>query len=403
MKPRARRCLAVIIINVAIIALVEIGCALFIRKHYRKADDLFRRSSEVEQPFAVATGYQMRADAVIGDSAGITSIRTDGRGNSIVPDALPNPAFTLAILGGSSMFGVGVRDNAATVPSQVQTVLRRDYGLGVNVLNLSARGYVSLQELLVLNERLAERHLDMAVSVSGHNDIMRYLKGDHNTASVKSPNGEAEQLVRRVEAGKLVVSNSGPALRRISHTANLIALALESIAEKKNKERKEAVNEREMAKRDSAKKDTPPGTTAKKTRPDAAPTFSSTHIAHYAMMKAVCDTHHTDFKLFFQPNIFTKASLSQQERDYILNKDCSGQQAKLDALCTAHRDYRATFGALPMSFPYTDLAGVFDKADTIYLDSCHYNEEGAAYLARAIAADLAPIIRARLEAQKSQP
>jgi lysophospholipase L1-like esterase len=402
MRPRARRYLAIIIVNLAIIALIELTCAIFIRKHFKKANDLFQRSAEVEQPFAVSTGYQMRANAVIADSAGKTRIRTDDRGNAIVPDALPNPRFTLAVLGGSSMFGVGVRDNAANVPSQVQTVLRRDYGLDVNVTNLAARGYVSLQELLSLNERLAERHFDMVVSVSGHNDIMRYLRGDLNSAYVKSPDCDAAILVRKVEAGKLVISNIGPALRRISHTANLMALAMESIAEKKNREMKDAMNDREIAKRDAVKKDATVGGAAKKNPSVSRPTFFSSHIAHYAMMKAVCDTHHTDFKLFFQPNVFTKASLSQQERDYTLNKDCSGQQAKLDALCTAHRDYRATFGALPMSFPYTDLAGVFDKADTIYLDSCHYNEEGAACLARAIAADLAPIIRARLEAQKPQ-
>lgn len=401
MKPRARRYLAIIIVNLTIIALIELGCALFIRKHFNKANELFRHSAEVEQPFAVSTGYQMRANAIIADSNGKTRIRTDERGNAIVPDALPNPRFTLAVLGGSSMFGVGVRDNAANVPSQVQSVLRREHGLDVNVINLSARGYVSLQELLVLNERLAERHFDMVISVSGHNDVMRYLRGELNSAYVKNPNSEAEILVRKVEAGKFVISNLGPALRRISNTANLIGLAMESIAAKKNREKKEAVNERENTKRAAAKKDASSGDTAKKA-PVSAPTFFSSHLAHYAMMKAVCDTHHTAFKLYFQPNIFTKASLSQQERDYILNKDCSGQQAKLDALCSAHRDYRATFDALPMSFPYTDLAGVFDKADTFYLDSCHYNEEGAAFLARAIAADLAPIIRARLEAQKSQ-
>lgn len=402
MKPRARRYLAVIIVNFAIIALIELGCAIFIRKHFKKANESFQRSAEVEQPFAISTGYQMRANAVIADSAGKTRIRTDERGNAIVPDALPNPRFTLAVLGGSSMFGVGVRDNEANVPSQVQTVLRREHGLDVNVTNLAARGYVSLQELIVLNERLAGQHFDMVVSVSGHNDIVRYLRGARSTSYVKSPNSDAEELVRKVEAGKLVISNLGPALRRISNTANLIGLAMESIAERKNTERKEAVNEREDTKRAAAKKDASSDDTAKKAAV-SAPTFFSSHIAHYAMMKALCDTHHTDFKLFFQPNVFTKASLSQQERDYTLNKDCSGQQAKLDALCSAHRDYRATFDALPMSFPYTDLAGVFDKADTIYIDSCHYNEEGAAYLARAIAADLAPIIRARLEAQKSQP
>ena len=60
MKPRARRYLAVIIVNFAIIALFELGCAIFIRKHYKRADELFRRSAAVEQTFPISTGYQMK-------------------------------------------------------------------------------------------------------------------------------------------------------------------------------------------------------------------------------------------------------------------------------------------------------------------------------------------------------
>ncbi len=406
MKSRIRRYLPVILVNLAIVALIEFGCAMFIRKHFKKANEEFLSPRAVEHPFAIATGYEMKANAVIADSRGVTKISTDDKGHAIVPDALPHPRFTLAVLGGSRIIDIGVNNNAENVPSQLQTILRKEYGIDVNVINLAARGYVSLQELLVLNKCLAEQPLDMVVSVSGHNDLMRYLGGDSHPSFIKRPNSPAEILVRKVEAGNLVVSNLIPALRRISRTANLLALVMESRAEKAAKAKKTTKDVTETPKPETPKNKPVSAESPKTAAPkkaDRTSTFIKAHLANYAMMKAVCDVHHTAFKLYFQPNMFTKASLSDQERSYILNKDCSGLQANLDALISAHRNYRSSFDAMPMSFPYTDLAGAFEKADTVFLDSCHYNEDGATQLARVIAADLAPIIRSQLAEQKSQP
>ncbi len=359
----------------------------------------------VEQPFALPTGWAMKANATIGDSRP-TRIRTDAEGHAIVPDALPQPRFTLAVLGGSTMFGVGVADNADNVPSQLQTVLRREYGIEVNVINLAARGYVSLQELLVLNHYLAEHPVDMVVSVSGHNDLMRYIGGERHSAYVASAGNSAVALVRQVEAGNFVVSNFIPALRRLSQTANLAVLAIER--------RQDAIKQ----KRKAANVGTKPPTEAAKPQeasrveavsgqgtPKEAPTkstpsFLDAHLGHYAMMNAVCEAHHTCFRLFFQPNVFTKAHLTEKERNHLLQKDFAGSQDKFDACALAHRNYRAAFGTVPKTFPYIDLAAGFGEATTdVYVDSCHFNELGANLLARVLAADLAPVIQARLAAQ----
>ncbi|MEO8350772.1 MAG: hypothetical protein ABI680_03520, partial [Chthoniobacteraceae bacterium] len=318
----------------------------------------------------------------------------------------------------------GVTDNAVTVPAQVQTLLRREYGLDVNVINLSARGFVSLQELLVLNQCLAEQNFDMVISVSGYNDLMRFLKGDPHPSYVMRSNSDAVVLVRRVEAGNLVITNVVPALRRISQTANLVALVMEKRREKAKENWKAAKEElaakqrnqeapkkgpsapkgnRESAKADheiqKRKREGP------KQEPSApSPKFLGAHLANYAMMNTICEVHHTYFKLFFQPSVFTKANFSAEEKERLLRKDCSGSQDKLDAMTLAHRTYRAAFDAVPKPFPFTDLSGAFGQTDTqIYLDGCHYNEDGSTQLARVIAADLAPIIRSRLATPKPQP
>ncbi len=373
MKSRPLRWLAVILVNVGILAAIELGSALFIRKHYKKANARFRQASVVEHPFALPVGYEMRANALITNSKGTMRIRTDEKGHAIVPDALPSPRFTLAVLGGSAMFGTGVRDNAVTVPAQVQTLLRREYGLDVNVINLSARGYVSLQELLVLNQCLAEQNFDMVISVSGYNDLMRFLKGDPHPSYVV--NSDAVVLVRQVEAGNLVIANLVPALRRISQTANLLALVMEGRHEKAMQKWKAAKEELAAMERNQKGPSAPKGNREsakadhevqkrkregpKQESPAPSPRFLDAHLANYAMMNAICETHHTYFKLFFQPSLFTKANFSAEEKERLLRKDCSGSQDKLDAMTLAHRTYRAAFDAVPKPFPFTDLSGAF--------------------------------------------
>jgi lysophospholipase L1-like esterase len=401
MRIRSLRWLAVVLVNVGILASIELLSAWVIHKHFRKANASFWRERQVEQPFALPAGWEMKANATIGDDRP-TRIRTDAEGHAIVPDALPHPRFTVAVLGGSSMFGVGVTENAANVPSQLQTLLREEYALKVNVINLAARGYVSLQELLVLNQYIAEHQVDMVVSVSGHNDLMRYLSGSHHPAYVRHPNSPAVVLVREVEAGNLVIANLIPALRRVSQTANLTALAVE-----RRQQRAKKLEKRER------EKQTTPETALEKGASGSGgsrrlgrgpnPTFLSTHLAHYAMMSAVCDVHHTYFKLFFQPNIFTKTNVSPEEKNRRLEKDFAGLAIKFDACASAQKAYRTAFNEAPKPFPYADMAAVFGETNTqVYVDSCHFNERGANLLARALAADLGPILQARLT-EESQP
>ncbi|MHA3770826.1 hypothetical protein ACXR0O_04740 [Verrucomicrobiota bacterium sgz303538] len=400
MKSRALRWLAVGLVNLGILAGIELGSAWIIRKRFRKANGSYQHGMLVEHPFSLLTGWEMKANATIGDGRP-THIRTDAEGHAIVPDALPHPRFTLAVLGGSTMFGVGVGDNAANVPSQLQTALRREYGLEVNVVNLGARGYVSFQELLVLNQYLAEHPLDMVVSVSGHNDLMRYLDGERHPSYVKRPGSEAVALVRRVEAGNLVISNFIPAIRRISQTANLVALAMERQKQAAKREWKAPSQEQKTL--EGGRQTGVGGQGASKEEPHRPNLdFLEAHLANYAMMNAICSVHHTYFKLFFQPNAYTKAKLAAQEKNHLLKKDFSGSQAKFDAYALAQISYRTAFGAMPKPFPFTDLSDGFGQIDSqLYLDGCHFNEQGAGILARALAADLAPIIQSRLE-QKPQ-
>ena len=120
-------------------------------------------------------------------------------------------------------------------------------------------------------------------------------------------------------------------------------------------------------------------------------------------MSAACDLHHTYFKLFFQPNAFTKANLCPEEKNRRLEKDFGGLAIKFDACASAQKAYRAAFNEAPKPFPYADMAAVFGETKAqVYVDSCHFNERGANLLARTLAADLGPILQARLTAESQR-
>jgi hypothetical protein len=59
-----------------------------------------------------------------------------------------NPKIRIAVLGGSSIFGVGSTSNATNIPSQIESKLNNKYKIKAEVTNLAVRGYNSFQELI---------------------------------------------------------------------------------------------------------------------------------------------------------------------------------------------------------------------------------------------------------------
>ena len=99
-------------------------------------------------------------------------IYTDHRGYSVTPwyehDA---PEIKIAILGGSTVFGVGSSNNHRTVPSIVEKLANESTGRKVEVFNLGLRGANSYQEMVILNRFLLEEdNVDLVLSISGYND-----------------------------------------------------------------------------------------------------------------------------------------------------------------------------------------------------------------------------------------
>jgi hypothetical protein len=176
----------------------------------------------------------------------------------------------------------------------------------------------------------------MVISISGHNDATRYMDGLATTAFIKDANAASVQLVQRVERGEFVVSNLGPALRRLSHTCQLIGLLID---------RRSRQREDDDTQRSSDVVPAPPSYQ-----------FLREHLTHYAMMHTACDLRGITFKLYFQPDTFARTSRPDIEQAYLLRR-ANNSPSRLAEIADARLRYRAAFSILPKPFPYSDLAG----------------------------------------------
>ena len=107
-----------------------------------------------------------------------TYIQTDQYGHVITPLQVKNPGIRIAVLGGSSVFGVGSTSNATNFPSQIESKLNNKYKIKAEVTNLAVRGYNSFQEFVTLHEFLLNNKVDIIIAVSGFNDATFGLNSD---------------------------------------------------------------------------------------------------------------------------------------------------------------------------------------------------------------------------------
>lgn len=80
--------------------------------------------------------------------------------------------FRIAILGGSAAWGLGSTADNKTVPAQLERMLRaRHPGRDIEVLNAAQIGYVSAQEFIYFQRKIAALSPDLILLLNGYNDV----------------------------------------------------------------------------------------------------------------------------------------------------------------------------------------------------------------------------------------
>ena len=383
MHKRLVRIAALVVINVAFIALLEIASYSILAK-FRPKHRYRPPLKRVENQFHPYLGHIHPPNARIQTnrpSTGPTFIETDTEGNSKTPLALENPQIQIAVTGGSTMFGTGSSSNDETVPSLIERMINDKLGVRAEVVNLGKRGYASFHETVLLDRYLASHQVDLVLAISGFNDAHHAFNFPDIEFGFLTPEvwKEAVPLQRRAERGDLIVLNWADKLSSISHTFDL----LHALATGLRKE--------------------PPAPDKETDPPEGANTLENVpervrlSIVHYSMMNTLAHLRGAEFALFLQPN-----SKVRPRETFSPDEAAKEPTSRKRRQFTYYNAYFEGIRAADKEFIFHDITGIFPpETAPFYYDLAHYTDRGAAVVAESVVDRIKPLIDKKLH-EKSQ-
>ncbi len=335
------------------------GGESWVARHYRELEALEDRWEPYvyfrQKPFAGAT------------------IAIDEAGRRRTWQAPPTPnhrdrtkEFRIMMLGGSSLWGFGARDDR-TIPSLIARELH-ERGFRVEVRNLAEIGYVSTQEVVALLRELQSGYRpDLVIFYDGVNDTTSALLEGEAGVTTNERNRRLEFNIRQspVRLGGAMVAR----------------LIVESAAYRFA----QAVG-RQLAKvRGTAGASTPTGA-----RGDLAAEVVRRYRANIEIVDELARGFGFDVLYFWQPVVFGKASPTEYER-HEAEKLAWAEEFFADV-------YEAVRGSRELRDHrgFHDLSREFSRSDElVFIDFCHTTEAGYARIAGTMLGPIASVLRAR--------
>jgi lysophospholipase L1-like esterase len=280
----------------------------------------------------------------------------------------PNDAkpFRIWILGGSSAWGLGARDDF-TLPSLLSKELSK-LNLAVEVTNFGEIGYVSTQEYIWLSLKLREGNRpDLVILYSGANDILSALQnglaGWPQNESKREASFEAQRNPARVVVAGARGLVEASALNRLASAlaARLRGGPVQIAGD--------------------------PAWKHPRLSDDAlAESVLNTYAANCRLVEALGEAYGFQVLFYWQPAIFSKRSASSFERDEIVKYNVLRPLFEKTYLQFQKRSAAGN----DLDF-VVDLSRLFDDDPrTLFADFCHITEVANAVLAEKIAKEVAP-------------
>jgi hypothetical protein len=306
-----------------------------------------RRTKTVYEPFIEWQRQEFQGKYV--------NISPEGRRHTWNPEGAGQNLKKLFCFGGSTMWGVGARDEF-TIPSLLSRRLNRD-GPRYAVTNFGEKGYSLTQEIILLLLQLKNGNIpDVVIFYDGVNEVL-----------AAAMNGRAgtiygqEGLTRRLSgAGQDKPGLGGKLLRELKRSK--IYYGLQSLI---------------AWVRPAGEKSA--GVTITKQDVDLSH-LADDIIADYAknikLLEALSRAYGFQYFLIWQPVLFTNQSLTQEERQLSAWQDkrlVTLYQIVYDRMRQKKFDHFYNFATL-----------LDDKKKTFFISWCHFPEEGNDLIAQAL-------------------
>ncbi len=351
-------------------ALLETGSFLIFRIKGIKRYDYPGPVTNFYHPYLGWTHPPNTAIDTSSKCSGETAILTDKDGYSITPYAsFDEPALTIVVLGGSTMFGQGSTTNKTTVPSYLEKIIIERTGMKAEVYNLAQDGYQSFQQMLMLHKFLNEKEVDLVLSIGGRNDVSNAaFHQDVRSASLDDYVYSVMAFVRRVEKGAFVIAGLAPIVRSRSYTVDLLFRIVEKL------------------------RGVPvPGlfrtSEPRKGNFDNIEERGRITNMNFAVMNTIAKENGSEFVMLLQPIIYMRENLTESEIDCIQKGEDIREYEK-----EYIRRFYNHFRARPKSYVFHDISYCLNEAGNTYVDQSHYNDKGAFLVAEEVFKKIEPIL-----------
>lgn len=290
----------------------------------------------------------------------------DGRQLYVTPEKAPGTIRVIA-LGGSTMVGMGQSTPEKSIPRVLEGLLRQAYpDKKIEVVNGAFYTAIAAQELAALSTKLIVYHPDLILVMDGFNEFVRVYHFPDMPPFWSTAHEQMYRTYSRVQTFKGVTAQLGFLLsKRFYSLAILRAIRY---------------NKRFMA----------VAATAPDKPLDQRPFIRAVdeYLSVHRSLLGIAQAHGVPIILAAQPNVYHAKPRSQEETDIIRRWD-DGKPRFREASEFFHKELDARYAAFSREPGSKDvhrvnLTRLFkDESETLFVDSCHYNDLGAEKIARA--------------------
>jgi lysophospholipase L1-like esterase len=383
---KIRRFLFICLLVAIPLAIMELFSFAYIKLTSEKGT-YRERVKHVDNPYHPYLGYVHAPNSTYNISKAISgegALVTDENGYSVTPFfSYSNSEITIAVTGGSTIFGVGSSDNSTTVPSILEQIINERLKVRTEVVNLALRGSQSFQEMLLVDRFLAEKKADFVLAITGRNDASQAIAEPVVEGAFLRRHiwDNAVALVNRAEKGDLMVIGFANKLRYWSFTFDFLYRQIKG-------QSKPTIDLIDFAE--------PPKLNLRREAPTNLKQRAKITATHFAAEDQISKMHGAALVMILQPTLYTKNIWTDEEKKRIKRQHES--EKSIEIYRQSEHEFYDAFRETEKPFQFIDLSGAFaESAETLYIDQCHYNDLGAKKLAEKIFEAIQPLLLKKLK------
>ena len=270
------------------------------------------------------------------------------------------PEKKVVLFGGSTVFGVGSSSLSNTIASNLHIFLNNDKSkYFYRVFNAGVRGYSGYQEFnRYLNDVRNQIEPDIVIDLNGRNDAYYATKGLFQN---NFDTNYSKLIEKQIEDNRI---KKYPIFKNTTNLSKLIFNKLKILSDHSDESHSDEISKKE------------PNSTSKKNIEKSLNNYRT-------IMKAFKGVVIEDKKQFFwilQPVALYKKNLTNVEKSRIY-----GEKRLLSANYKKKIKFSYDYLTNLSNPSFVDLSDIFMNINkTVYIDHCHYNDEGNKIIAKRI-------------------